>query len=352
MEDWLIYGANGYTGELIALKSVASGMRPILAGRNKEEIRPLAESLGLSHRIFSLQDADVVKKHIGDVAVVLHCAGPFSKTAPAMMQACLESGAHYLDITGEIAVFEAAQRLAKKAEENKVVLCPGVGMDVIPTDCVAAQLKLKMPDATRLKLGIDFRGSLSRGTAKTSVEGAAKGGKIRKEGEILTVPLAHKQSWIDFGNGEKFSMTIPWGDVSTAYWTTGIPNIEVYISTTRKAFWALKALNYIRALLGLGWVQRMLKKRIDQRPRGPTGEQRKVSRTHIWGEVKNRAGQKLCCRITIANGYDVTVDGSIACVSHLLNEAGVVGTLTPSQLLGPDLIETLPGSTTFVFGVD
>ena len=352
MKDWMIYGANGYTGNLIARKSSDSGMKPILAGRSRKEIQALADGLSLSHRIFSLEDIEGVKKKLAGVSVVLHCAGPFSKTAEPMMQACLESGTHYLDITGEISVFEASQRLSEKAEESKIVICPGVGFDVIPTDCVAAQLKLKMPDATRLRLGFDSKSSLSRGTAKTSVEGIAQGGKIRKDGKILVVPLAYKQSRIDFGNGEKFSMTIPWGDVSTAYWSTGIPNIEVYMPTTRNAFKIMTKMNYIRWFLGLGLVQKMMKKKINKRPRGPSAEQRKASRMYVWGEAKNASGQRLCCRISTANGYDVTVDGAIACVSYLLNHEGMVGTLTPSELLGSNLIEKLPGSGTFAFGID
>ena len=96
----------------------------------------------------------------------------------------------------------------------------------------------------------------------------------------------------------------------------------------------------------------MMKKKIDKRPRGPSAEQRKASRMYVWGEAKNASGQRLCCRISTANGYDVTVDGAIACVSYLLNHEGMVGTLTPSELLGSNLIEKLPGSGTFAFGID
>jgi short subunit dehydrogenase-like uncharacterized protein len=105
---WLIYGANGYTGQRIAQEAVARGWRPILAGRNAREIAALAERLACPHRVFSLDNRRRIAEHLQGVRVLLHCAGPFSATGEPMMDACLESHVNYLDITGEIAVIEAA----------------------------------------------------------------------------------------------------------------------------------------------------------------------------------------------------------------------------------------------------
>ncbi|MGB2993743.1 MAG: saccharopine dehydrogenase NADP-binding domain-containing protein, partial [Paenisporosarcina sp.] len=134
-QKWMIYGANGYTGALIARTAVAQGMKPILAGRRKEEIHTLANELGLESRVFSLNEPDQVTSGLREIDLVLHCAGPFSATSAPMIEGCLEMGSHYLDITGEISVFEHAHELkqAKRAEDAGVVLCPGVGFDVIPT---------------------------------------------------------------------------------------------------------------------------------------------------------------------------------------------------------------------------
>jgi short subunit dehydrogenase-like uncharacterized protein len=232
-KPWMIYGANGYTGELIAREAVSRGLKPMLAGRTAAKVEPLAAGLGLQARVFNLGDA-VARTSVEGMGLVLHCAGPFSATAAPMMAACLAAHAHYLDITGEISVFEHAQTLDAAARAAGIVICPGVGFDVIPTDCVAAALKAALPDATHLALGFDSRSGFSPGTAKTSVEGLAQGGKVRQDGRIVSVPLAYKTRRIDFGDGEKLAMTIPWGDVSTAYATTGIPNIEVYIPARRR----------------------------------------------------------------------------------------------------------------------
>lgn len=341
---WMIYGANGYTGELIAREAARRGLRPVLAGRRQDGVAALARELGLEARVFSLDDVDALAGQLAGQALVLHCAGPFSATAAPMMEACLRAGVHYLDITGEIAVFELAQSLDARARQAGVVLCPGVGFDVIPTDCVAAALKAALPDATHLALGFDSRSGFSPGTAKTSVEGMAQGGKVRRDGVIVTVPLAYAVRRIDFGDGEKNAMTIPWGDVSTAYHSTGIPNVQVFIPGSPRMIASARRANYLRPLLGLGWVQRWLKARIARTVRGPSEAQRASLPTYVWGEARNARGETKTARIRTDNGYSLTVSGALAVVDLLMTAQPAGGAYTPSQLAGADLITRLPGS--------
>lgn len=344
--NWMIYGANGYTGELIAREAVRRGLKPVLAGRSRDKIEPLARELGLEARGFGLDDVAQATRQIEGHALVLNCAGPFSATAAPMMEACLRARAHYLDITGEIAVFELAQSLGTRAREAGVVVCPGVGFDVIPTDCVAAALKAALPDATHLVLGFDSRSGFSPGTAKTSVEGLAQGGKVRREGKIVTVPLAYQVRRIDFGDGEKDAMTIPWGDVSTAFHTTGIPNIEVFIPGSPSLIANAKRANYIRPLLGLSFVQNLIKSRISKTVKGPSEEKRAQMPTFVWGEASNARGQKKTARIRTANGYSLTITGSLAVIEHLMKNKPMGGAYTPAKLVDADLVTRLPGSGT------
>lgn len=344
MKKWLIYGANGYTGQLIAEQAKQLGLAPVLAGRSNT-VQAIADKLGLPWQQFDLQDADGTRKALQGVALVLNCAGPFSATAAPMIDACIAVGAHYLDITGEIPVFEHAHSRHQAAQQAGVVLCPGVGFDVIPTDCVAAALKQALPDATELALGFDSRSSLSPGTAKTSVEGLAQGGKARRNGELQTVPHAWKTREIDFGFGTKLAPTIPWGDVASAYFSTGIPNIEVYMATPPALIRQMKLLNWIQPVVGWGWVQALLKRQVDKSIRGPNAEQRAKTRTAVWGEVKNARGEVKTARIETANGYQLTIDGSLAIVQHLLQQPQQPGGyFTPSLLCGWQLVESLPGS--------
>lgn len=343
-QPWMIYGANGYTGELIAREAVKRGQKPVLAGRSLAKVEPLANELGLESTAFSLDDVEGATQKIRGMSVVLNCAGPFSATAEPMMKACIAAQAHYLDITGEIAVFELAQSLDDKARSAGIVLCPGVGFDVIPTDCVAASLKAALPDATHLALGFDSRSGFSPGTAKTSVEGLAQGGKVRRDGKIVTVPLAYQVRNIDFGDGAKDAMTIPWGDVSTAYHSTGIPNIEVFIPGSPKMITGAKRANYIRPLLGIKFVQKLIKARIAKTVKGPDETARASMPTFVWGEVTNARGEKKIARIRTANGYSLTVTGALAVVEHLMATKPAGGAYTPSKLIGPDLVTRLPES--------
>ena len=344
-KQWMIYGANGYTGELIAREAVKRGYKPMLAGRNREKVESLAKELGLKAKVFGLHNATQLAREIEGQSLVMHCAGPFSATAQPMMKACISVGAHYLDITGEIAIFELAQTLDRAAREAGVVICPGVGFDVIPTDCVAAALKEAMPDATHLTLGFDSGSSMSPGTAKTNIEGMAQGGKVRRAGKIVTVPLAHKVRRIDFGGGEKKAMAIPWGDVSTAYHTTGIPNVEVLIPGPPGMIVGAKLSRLIRPILGIPSVQKLLKAFIEKTVQGPDEALRSTLPTYVWGEVRNDKGETKTARLSTVNVYSLTITGAVAVIEHLMQSAQQGGAYTPAKLAGHELVTRLPGSS-------
>src|SRR5688500_8830735 len=108
MKPWMIYGAHGYSGQLLAGEAVKRGQRPIHAGRNAQAVAELAKKLGgLEHRAYSLDDPAQVDRGLAGIGLVVHCAGPFSQTSKPMLDACVRAKVHYLDITGEIDVFEA-----------------------------------------------------------------------------------------------------------------------------------------------------------------------------------------------------------------------------------------------------
>ncbi len=344
VKNWMIYGATGYTGQLMVEEAVKKGLKPVVAGRSEAKLKPIAEQYGLEYCAFDLADSKAVEQEIAKVDLVLHCAGPFSQTAKPMMEACLSQKAHYIDITGEINVFEMCQAFDKHAKDADVVFCSGVGFDVIPTDCIAATLKQAFPEAVSLQLGFDSRSGLSPGTAKTSVEGLKEGGKVRQNGNITSVGFAHSVEKINFGDGEKLAMTIPWGDVSTAYHSTGIPNIKTYIPASPKLVKKMKRMNWFRPLLGLGFVQNFLKKQIDKRVRGPNKAKRDTLRTFVWGKAIDANGKSVTARVETASGYDVTVFGAVAIVEHFMQNDIAAGSATPSQIMGANFVERLEGS--------
>jgi len=255
--SWLIYGATGYTGALIAREAVARGERPILAGRNAASVEALARELQCEWRAFDLTAPD-----LSGVELVLHCAGPFIHTSKPMVRACLDAGVHYVDITGEIAVFESVMRRNDEAVQRGITLLPGAGFDVVPTDCLAAMLKQRLPDANELWLAFhSSKDGTSRGTMKTIIEGLGLGGAIRRDGKITVVPLLYDVREIPFSCGPRIAMTIPWGDVSTAYHTTGIPNIRVYKSMPPRMIARLRRFGWLLRFARLGPVRRFLQRR-------------------------------------------------------------------------------------------
>jgi short subunit dehydrogenase-like uncharacterized protein len=342
MAGYLIYGANGYTGELIARLAAERGGRPTLAGRGPA-VSELAGRLGLPSRLFALEDPSEVQRGLGEESVVLNCAGPFQRTARPLAQACLRRKVHYLDVTGEIGVFEALAGMDRDAREAGVMLLPGVGFDVVPTDCLAAHLKRRLPTATRLALGFRALGRVSRGTATTLIENLHRGGAVRKGGVLKPVPACWKTRTIDFGRGPEVAMTIPWGDVSTAWYSTGIPDIEVYLAVP----WRVRL--FARLSRPFGWVlgsrpvQRWLKRRVAAGPPGPTDEERARGRSLVWGEVRDDRGAVAVSRLRGPEGYTTTALTALAVVERVLAGQAPPGFQTPAKAYGPDFILTVPG---------
>jgi short subunit dehydrogenase-like uncharacterized protein len=345
MSQFMIYGANGYTGRLIAREAARRGLKPMLAGRNRDEIAELAQELGLPRRVFDLSNPVEVARNLEGVNIVLHCAGPFSRTAAPMLNACLDVNVHYLDITGEIDVFELCHHAHVRAKHQGIVVLPGSGFDVVPTDCVAAMLKKRMPDATSLVLAFEAGGGPSPGTAKTSVEGLRKGGRARINGELTRVPLAWKSREFMREGKARTAMTIPWGDVFTAHISTGIANIETYMVVPPKTIERMQWMRRMQFLLKLGFVQNFMKQRIERSTPGPSEKRRSDSGSYVWGEVRNAAGKLAKLEIAAPNGYDLTVTASLGIVEHLLHltSPATGGYFTPSQLMGADYVLKLPG---------
>ncbi len=342
-KKWMLYGANGYTGRLIAEEARDRGMMPVLAGRNDAAVEAVATEHGFDYRVFDLNNKQATEQALDGISVVLHCAGPFSGTSQPMIEACLKQACHYLDITGEISVFANAHAQSELARRANIVLLPGVGFDVVPTDCLASVLASKLPEAVELALAFESGGSMSPGTAKTSIEGLAGGGSVRRGRQVTSVPLAWKTREIPFLHATRSAMTIPWGDVFTAYISTGIPDIEVYMATPPATIRNLRRMRFIKPLLTLGWVQTWLKTRMGKSVKGPGKKARENSQMQLWGEVRCADGRCVSATMTTPDGYDVTVSASLGIVKYVLANEVEGGFYTPSLLLGPDYATTLPG---------
>jgi short subunit dehydrogenase-like uncharacterized protein len=339
-DGWLLYGANGFTGRLIAAEAVRRGLRPVLAGRDREAISVMAASLGLEHRVFALTD-DVEAQVVG-YAAVLHAAGPFSSTSARMVEACLRTRTHYLDLNGDIAVFEQIFARAAEAEQQGCVLLPGVGFDVVPTDCVAAALKRALPDAERLELAWGGDLAPSAGTSKASLEIIPRGGAVREGGQVRVVPTAWRTLDVPFPDGPARAVTVPWGDVATAYRSTRIPNIAVYAAMPRRMIVTFKMLRPLFPVLRVGFVRRALGRIIEWTVRGPSERALATGRTFIWGRATNAAGEVWTATASGPDGYRLSALAAVEAMERTLAGRIAPGAHTPATALGAGFLATLP----------
>lgn len=340
--SWMLYGANGYTGWMLAELAVRSGERPVLAGRSEEKIQPLARRLGLEHVIVDLDDAVRLREVVEPMDAVAHCAGPFSTTAESMVQACLSGRTHYLDITGEIDVFERVFAMESDAVAAGVVLLPGAGFDVVPTDCLAAMLHAELPEANQLDLAFAAGGGMSAGTMASALEGAANGGKARVDGELQPVGIGERQRTAEFPSGPKQVTAIPWGDLVTAYRSTGIPNITTYTMVPGASMIG-RGERFVSPLLRSPAVQKLGRAAISRFVTGPSERSRAASRTEVWGEARDLSGRKVWASMSMPNTYDFTAESVLAAVRRIVAGEVSPGAHTPSTAFGAEFVRELPG---------
>ena len=341
---FLLYGANGYTGRLIAREAKRRGLEFTAAGRNREEIAALGAELSIPQRVGGLELPDKVDRLLEGHDAVLHCAGPFSRTFDAMASACLRRRVHYLDITGEIAVFEALAAHDAEARQAGIVLLPGVGFDVVPTDCLALYLKRRLPDAWQLWLAFATRGGMSRGTALTTLDRVGQGGLIRRDGRIVSVPPGWKTRLVDFGNGARLCVTIPWGDVATSWYSTGIPNVEVYLAAPPSLVRSLRWSRWFGPLMRIPPIKAVLAAGIRRRGPGPSDQARASGSTVVVGEVQSPGGQTIRARFTGPEGYTFTALAAVNAMVRVLRGEAEPGFQTPARAFGPDFSLEVPGT--------
>lgn len=343
--SFLIYGASGYTGKLIVELSIKKGLKPILAGRTEAKIKPLAEKFGLEYLVFGLDNIENVVQNIAKFPLVLNCAGPFSRTAKPIVEACLKAKTHYLDITGEIEVFEMIKSYDLQAKKNGVMLLPGVGFDVVPTDCMAKYLSTKLPNATHLELAFtSVGGSISHGTVTTMVENLGNEGFTRENGVMVSKPTGYKGKLIDFGSLKQFAMTIPWGDISTAYSTTGIPNIETFAGASKSVYYVMKLQFLFNPILRTKFVKKLLQKYADDKITGPNEQHFQNGKSLIYGKVTNAKGEFVEGKLETLEGYRLTAETSVLITQKVLELKGISGYQTPAGLFGHELILEIEGS--------
>lgn len=343
----IVYGSYGYTGTLIVEECRNLGLNVILAGRDNSRLKKQSLETGYPFEVVALSETPALHNLLENGNVVIHCAGPFQFTSKQLVEACLDTGTHYTDITGEYPVFEMLAGYDESAKQKGIMVMPGTGFDVVPSDCLALYLKEKLPSATHLQLAFAASGGFSRGTARTMVEGLGYGSTIRKNGKLVQVKTAEKVLHVDFGLFQRKAVCIPWGDVATAFRSTGIPNIEVYAGANDKMIRYLKWSAYLNTLLRARWMKDFLRGRVDKRPAGPSAEKLKTGRSYLWGKVWDDENRNAEARLETLNGYALTAKTSVRIAKKILEGNFKPGYQTPAMAYGAGLILETEGTRGF-----
>ncbi len=338
----VIYGATGYTGRLIAERAKAEGFAPVLAGRNGGKLLRLAARLKLDARTAQLDNPKSLDALLEGAGVLLNAAGPFSVTASPLIDACMRSGTHYLDITDELSVLEACAARDEEARRAGIMLMPGCGFDVVPSDCLAAHVVAHIEDPAKLVVAVRGLGKTSRGTRRTLIDSLSRGTRVRRRGKIVALWRAPVRE-LDFGDGAQRVRAVGWGDVVTAFHSTGVPDIECYVDGS-KGFLRLNALNRrLGFLIRLRPLKSLLKTWVFLGREGPTAAQRGKSHAVFIVEAENKDGARKTARLDTPEGYTLTAMTAVEIARRVLQGEARAGFQTPSRLYGADFILGFPG---------
>lgn len=335
----IVYGSYGYTGRLIVEELRQKKFKVILSGRSREALQKQSLETGYAFEAVDINDSAALKNLLSKANLVLHCGGPFRFTAKQMADACLETKTHYTDITGEWQVFELLAGYDEAAKLAGIQIMPGTGFDVVPSDCLAVHLKKRLPSATHLQLAFAMvPGGMSRGTKKSMTESLGFGGIMRKNNELVPFTLGKDVLELDFGKFTAKTTRIQWGDISTAWRSTGIPTIEVFAGADDKAISNLKLSNHLGWLLRKRWMKNFILKQIDKGKPGPSQHDLHNGRCYLRGTVWDAEGNARTSFFNGPNAYLLTAKTAVLIADKVLTGKFDAGYKTPAMQYGADLI--------------
>jgi short subunit dehydrogenase-like uncharacterized protein len=343
MRDILIYGANGYSGRMIAERLVERGVKPIVAGRNDKAITALGQELGVPSRAFGLDDPQAVSIGLENVSVVVHCAGPYATTFKPMLDSCIQNKVHYLDITGQYQVIEAIAARHEELKTAGIMAMCSIGFDVVPSDCILAHVAARLPTATHLEVYVRPSRGATPGTASSLVERLGLPNAVRQKGQLVERCAGADRRSIEFPDGQVKFVGIPWGDISTGWKTTHIPNIATFLSFGPAAPIGMYLSGYLRPLLQSKFMQARFKSLIKRYVKGPGEEWHQSAHSEVIAEVRDDQGNICRSYVRTPEAYFLTAVTACEIASRVHNGDTRPGFQTPAGLFGPDFILQFDG---------
>lgn len=338
----LLYGATGFTGRRIAEAAVQRGLNFSIASRDPRSLKDLAGQLQLPWYAIDLCNSDSLDELVRDHDLVLNAAGPFHDTCIPVLEACLRSDSHYIDVSGELPSFARTLRYNQTARERGVMLMPGAGFVVAPSDCLALHVSQQLPEATSLRLAFSQIGNFSRGTLRAMANLAARETTVTRHGHLTTVPVGRLERFFDFGQGPSRSSAVAWADVLTAPRTAGYKNVEVYVEADliRRA-----------ALQGGAWSAEILHTTVGRKvstfmsqwwPEGPTATALEGVERLIIAEAETHDRRLWRSTLRLPDGYLATPPIAVEIAARVLQGQIQPGFQTPAGVYGTDLLNCIP----------
>lgn len=345
-DEALLYGATGYVGGLIARRASERDRPVTLAGRSRDDLAAVAGSLEADYRVFSLDDPAGIDDALADVTVVLNCVGPFSLSNRPLVEGCLRTGTHYLDIAGEVPAVRTVAGYDERAGAAGVSLLPGAGFGVVPTDCLAASLADAVPSARTLRLAFQAVGGASQGTLRTLLGDLHTDGVVRRDGSLVPERPGTRSLCVDFGAGPVDTVSNPWrADLFTAGYSTDVPTVETYSAFPRPIRWLTRRGRIGRAIWGSRPMQGALDRLVDRRPDGPDASERESGETHVWGEVESGDGTTVAARLHGPEAYEFTVRTALELANRVRDGDAPAGFQTPATAYGAEIVTAIDGVT-------
>src|SRR5580692_782503 len=317
--SWMLYGAAGHTGALIAQHAHERGHRPVLAGRTAPAIAALARRLDLPHQALALDDPDALNAALAGVDLVLNAAGPFLHTAGPLADACLRAGVDYLGIGNELQVFRALYDLDERARQAGITIMPGAGFGVIATNCLARYVSDAVGGAAILEVAT--RAAVARqgpGVAATREQNMPYGGWVRQAGHLRPLALGSGTTTITLPDGPCRIMPLPTGDLEAAFQATGAPDITAYGAVPA-----------------------------DPAPGSasdPPADQRRAYTSFGWARAIGPNGATAQAWLQTGESYAFTAAASIRAIEEALARS-LSGAFSPAAAFGADFVLTIPGTS-------
>jgi short subunit dehydrogenase-like uncharacterized protein len=339
---WVIYGANGVTGRQVLAQALKQEQRPIVAGRDAPAVRNLANHHGLEAAIVSLDDRAALEALLRRSSRVLHTAGPFSRTAAPMLEACLASATPYLDMSGELDVIAAT--IARDAEARRVgiPLVAAAGFGVTAGDCIAAHVARRRPRAKSLLIGVDARNRhRSAGAVLSRLDVLAAGGAWIERGALVRGPIAHRRFHGPPPGSQTF-IAAPMGEAISAHRTTGIPDVVAGIPVPRAVAPFMRWLAPPLQVLARGPLLRVLVTKNGRDTEAAEAAPPKTPlRSTLWARASDDEGSTTSVLET-GEGYAFAA-AAMVLAARMVGERPLVGSFTPAAAFGPDFVLQIDG---------